>query len=123
MKDHLWDHAGMATIVHSAPHGMTEGRTYWVRNEKGQMFRVDVSVGDSDPELKAVAEESGDEDARRVVNENERLKWVEELCDGREGGSDDRPVWLLVGFNLDWTFEVSDLPEYEVDPYQPELLD
>jgi len=29
-----WDHGVMATIVHSAPHGMTEGRTYWVRNEK-----------------------------------------------------------------------------------------
>ena len=113
----------MATILHSAPHGMSEGRTYWIRNEKNQMFRVDVNVPDSSAEFMAIAEESGDEDALRVVDEHERLKWLEELCDGREGGSDDRPVWILVGFDLDWTFEVDDLPDYEVDPYQPELPD
>ena len=52
----MWDHPVVATIVHSAPHGMTEGRTYWVRNEKDQMFQVDVAVGTDDAEFKAIAE-------------------------------------------------------------------
>ena len=47
------------------------------------MFRVDVGVG-MDSEFKAIAERSGDEFALRVVDQQERLKWIEELCDGRD---------------------------------------
>jgi hypothetical protein len=93
------------------------------------MFRVDVHVPDPDKaevlaDFLADFVDSGDEQVRRVADAHERLKWSEELCGGREGGSDERPVWLLVGFaGAALKFSVDEWPDYALDPHEPEPPD
>jgi hypothetical protein len=71
------------------------------------------------------ADYGGNELARRIADGQERQKWLEELCDGREGGSDERPVWLCAGYfgdelEDDWSFTVWEWSDYALDPYEPQ---